>query len=48
MSEVRKSVHLLYRDVVVIRFDKSNSYSSEESERLGRKSYKEQYVYIYK
>ncbi|KAM4736784.1 deoxyribonuclease I-like 1-like [Anableps anableps] len=30
------------------RFDKSNSYSYVESERLGRKSYKEQYVYIYR
>ncbi|XP_061910240.1 deoxyribonuclease gamma-like [Entelurus aequoreus] len=30
------------------RFDQSNSYSYVESERLGRKSYKEQYVYIYR
>ncbi|XP_040050107.2 deoxyribonuclease I-like 1-like isoform X1 [Gasterosteus aculeatus] len=30
------------------RLDKSNSYSYVESERLGRKSYKEQYVYIYR
>ncbi|XP_034733387.1 deoxyribonuclease I-like 1-like isoform X3 [Etheostoma cragini] len=30
------------------RFDKSNSYSYVESERLGRKTYKEQYVYIYR
>ncbi|XP_054636780.1 deoxyribonuclease I-like 1-like [Dunckerocampus dactyliophorus] len=30
------------------RFDISNSYSYVESERLGRKSYKEQYVYIYR
>ncbi|XP_071399662.1 deoxyribonuclease I-like 1-like [Centroberyx affinis] len=30
------------------RFDKSNSYSYLESERLGRKTYKEQYVYIYR
>ncbi|XP_055366144.1 deoxyribonuclease I-like 1-like isoform X2 [Betta splendens] len=30
------------------RFDKSNTYSSVESERLGRKSYKEQYVYVYR
>ncbi|XP_024915055.1 deoxyribonuclease I-like 1-like isoform X5 [Cynoglossus semilaevis] len=29
-------------------FDKSNSYSYVVSERLGRKSYKEQYVYIYR
>ncbi|XP_042347405.1 deoxyribonuclease I-like 1-like [Plectropomus leopardus] len=29
-------------------FDKSNSYSYVESERLGRKTYKEQYVYIYR
>uniref|UniRef100_A0A4W6CCQ3 Deoxyribonuclease I-like 1-like n=1 Tax=Lates calcarifer TaxID=8187 RepID=A0A4W6CCQ3_LATCA len=30
------------------RFDKSNTYSYVESERLGRKTYKEQYVYIYR
>uniref|UniRef100_A0AAQ6ITE2 Endonuclease/exonuclease/phosphatase domain-containing protein n=1 Tax=Anabas testudineus TaxID=64144 RepID=A0AAQ6ITE2_ANATE len=30
------------------RFDKSNSYSYVKSERLGRKTYKEQYVYIYR
>ncbi|XP_074501163.1 deoxyribonuclease I-like 1-like isoform X1 [Sebastes fasciatus] len=30
------------------RFDKSNSYSYVESERLGKKTYKEQYVYIYR
>ncbi|XP_070696107.1 deoxyribonuclease I-like 1-like isoform X1 [Pempheris klunzingeri] len=30
------------------RFDNSNSYSYVESRRLGRKSYKEQYVYIYR
>nr|XP_046253194.1 deoxyribonuclease I-like 1-like isoform X4 [Scatophagus argus] len=30
------------------RFDRSNSYSYVESERLGKKSYKEQYVYIYR
>ncbi|KAE8293364.1 Deoxyribonuclease gamma [Larimichthys crocea] len=30
------------------RFDKSNSYSHLESKRLGRKTYKEQYVYIYR
>ncbi|XP_077468623.1 deoxyribonuclease I-like 1-like [Stigmatopora argus] len=30
------------------RFDKSNSYSHVESERLGKKSYKEQYVYVYR
>ncbi|XP_067382000.1 deoxyribonuclease I-like 1-like isoform X1 [Channa argus] len=30
------------------RFDRSNSYSYLESERLGRKTYKEQYVYIYR
>lgn len=30
------------------RFDKANTYSYVESERLGRKSYKEQYVYIYR
>ncbi|XP_034028121.1 deoxyribonuclease I-like 1-like [Thalassophryne amazonica] len=30
------------------RFDKSNTYSYLESDRLGRKSYKEQYVYIFR
>ncbi|KAM8830810.1 deoxyribonuclease I-like 1-like [Synchiropus picturatus] len=30
------------------RYDRSNSYSHVESERLGRKSYKEQYVFIYR
>ncbi|XP_041654462.1 deoxyribonuclease I-like 1-like [Cheilinus undulatus] len=30
------------------RYDKSNSYSYVASERLGRKTYKEQYVYIYR
>nr|XP_020471174.1 deoxyribonuclease gamma-like [Monopterus albus] len=30
------------------KFDKSNSYSYVESERLGRKTYKEQYVYVYR
>ncbi|XP_059902533.1 deoxyribonuclease I-like 1-like [Gadus macrocephalus] len=30
------------------RFDKSNSYAYIESKRLGRKTYKEQYVYIYR
>uniref|UniRef100_A0A665ULE1 Deoxyribonuclease n=1 Tax=Echeneis naucrates TaxID=173247 RepID=A0A665ULE1_ECHNA len=30
------------------RFDYSNSYSFVESERLGRNTYKEQYVYIYR
>ncbi|KAM4610134.1 deoxyribonuclease I-like 1-like [Polymixia lowei] len=30
------------------RFDRSNTYSYVESERLGRKTYKEQYVYIYR
>uniref|UniRef100_A0A8C5HWJ9 Deoxyribonuclease n=1 Tax=Gouania willdenowi TaxID=441366 RepID=A0A8C5HWJ9_GOUWI len=30
------------------RFDQSNTYSYVESERLGRKTYKEQYVYIYR
>lgn len=33
---------------VLCSFDKSNSYSYVVSERLGRKSYKEQYVYIYR
>uniref|UniRef100_A0A8C2XFU1 Deoxyribonuclease n=1 Tax=Cyclopterus lumpus TaxID=8103 RepID=A0A8C2XFU1_CYCLU len=32
----------------LVKFDKSNSYSYVESERLGRKTYKEQYVYIYR
>ena len=32
----------------VFRFDKSNSYAYIESKRLGRKTYKEQYVYIYR
>lgn len=30
------------------RLDKTDSYAYVESERLGRKSYKEQYVYIYR
>uniref|UniRef100_A0A667WL01 Deoxyribonuclease n=1 Tax=Myripristis murdjan TaxID=586833 RepID=A0A667WL01_9TELE len=34
--------------VVLTRFDKSNSYAYVESKRLGKKSYKEQYVYIYR
>uniref|UniRef100_A0A672FLD8 Deoxyribonuclease gamma-like n=1 Tax=Salarias fasciatus TaxID=181472 RepID=A0A672FLD8_SALFA len=33
---------------VVCRLDRSNSYSYVESERLGRTTYKEQYVYIYR
>ncbi|XP_016536608.1 deoxyribonuclease I-like 1-like [Poecilia formosa] len=50
IQEVRDSkgeaIQALVKDLN--RFDKSNSYSYVESERLGRKSYKEQYVYIYK
>lgn len=30
------------------RFDRANTYSYVESERLGKKTYKEQYVYIYR
>uniref|UniRef100_A0A3Q3BE52 Deoxyribonuclease n=2 Tax=Kryptolebias marmoratus TaxID=37003 RepID=A0A3Q3BE52_KRYMA len=50
VQEVRDSkgevIQALVKDLN--RFDKSNSYSYLESERLGRKSYKEQYVYIYR
>ncbi|XP_008411541.2 deoxyribonuclease I-like 1-like isoform X3 [Poecilia reticulata] len=50
IQEVRDSkgeaIQALVKDLN--RFDKSNSYLYVESERLGRKSYKEQYVYIYK
>ncbi|MED6283473.1 hypothetical protein CHARACLAT_009250 [Characodon lateralis] len=50
IQEVRDSkgeaIKALVKDLN--RFDKSNSYSYVESERLGRKSYKEQYVYIYR
>lgn len=34
--------------VAVNRFDRANTYSYVESERLGKKTYKEQYVYIYR
>ncbi|XP_041860179.1 deoxyribonuclease I-like 1-like [Melanotaenia boesemani] len=50
IQEVRDSkgevIQALVKDLN--RFDKSNSYSYVESERLGKKSYKEQYVYIYR
>ncbi|AWP09552.1 putative deoxyribonuclease gamma [Scophthalmus maximus] len=50
IQEVRDSkgeaIQTLVKDLN--RFDKSNSYSYVESERLGRKTYKEQYVYIYR
>ncbi|MED6235083.1 hypothetical protein ATANTOWER_015243 [Ataeniobius toweri] len=50
IQEVRDSkgeaIKALVKDLN--RFDKSSSYSYVESERLGRKSYKEQYVYIYR
>ncbi|XP_071332086.1 deoxyribonuclease I-like 1-like [Trachinotus anak] len=50
IQEVRDSkgeaIQALVKDLN--RFDKSNSYSFVESERLGRNTYKEQYVYIYR
>ncbi|XP_056129764.1 deoxyribonuclease I-like 1-like [Lampris incognitus] len=50
IQEVRDSkgeaIPMLVKDLN--RFDKANSYSYMESERLGKKSYKEQYVYIYR
>ncbi|XP_077401483.1 deoxyribonuclease I-like 1-like isoform X3 [Vanacampus margaritifer] len=50
IQEVRDSkgraIQTLVKDLN--RFDKSNSYSYIESDRLGRKTYKEQYVYIYR
>ncbi|CAJ1085370.1 deoxyribonuclease I-like 1-like [Xyrichtys novacula] len=50
IQEVRDSkgeaVQALVKDLN--RYDKSNSYSYVASERLGRKTYKEQYVYIYR
>ncbi|XP_045913137.1 deoxyribonuclease I-like 1-like [Micropterus dolomieu] len=50
IQEVRdskgKAIQALVKELN--RFDKSNSYSYVESERLGRKTYKEQYVYIYR
>ncbi|XP_077401476.1 deoxyribonuclease I-like 1-like isoform X2 [Vanacampus margaritifer] len=50
LKEVRDSkgraIQTLVKDLN--RFDKSNSYSYIESDRLGRKTYKEQYVYIYR
>ncbi|XP_061529069.1 deoxyribonuclease I-like 1-like isoform X3 [Phycodurus eques] len=50
IQEVRDSkgraIQALVKDLN--RFDKSNTYSYIESERLGRKTYKEQYVYVYR
>ncbi|XP_058497845.1 deoxyribonuclease I-like 1-like [Solea solea] len=50
IQEVRDSkgeaIQTLVKDLN--RFDKSNSYSYVESERLGKKTYKEQYVYVYR
>uniref|UniRef100_UPI0037E7E558 deoxyribonuclease I-like 1-like n=1 Tax=Semicossyphus pulcher TaxID=241346 RepID=UPI0037E7E558 len=50
LKEVRDSkgeaIQALLKDLN--RYDQSNSYSYVASERLGRKSYKEQYVYIYR
>ncbi|XP_031700145.1 deoxyribonuclease I-like 1-like isoform X2 [Anarrhichthys ocellatus] len=50
IQEVRDSKGAAIQDLVkdLNRFDKSNSYSYVESERLGRTTYKEQYVYIYR
>ncbi|XP_073326081.1 deoxyribonuclease I-like 1-like [Pagrus major] len=50
IQEVRDSKGEAIRALVkdLNRYDKSNSYSYVESERLGRKTYKEQYVYIYR
>ncbi|XP_028266634.1 deoxyribonuclease I-like 1-like [Parambassis ranga] len=50
IQEVRDSKGEVIRALVkdLNRFDKSNSYSYMESERLGKKTYKEQYVYIYR
>ncbi|KAK5863452.1 hypothetical protein PBY51_000481 [Eleginops maclovinus] len=50
IQEVRDSkgaaIQALVKDLN--RYEQSNSYSYVESERLGRKSYKEQYVYLYR
>ncbi|XP_029974992.1 deoxyribonuclease I-like 1-like [Salarias fasciatus] len=50
IQEVRDSkgevIQALVKDLN--RLDRSNSYSYVESERLGRTTYKEQYVYIYR
>ncbi|XP_076027330.1 deoxyribonuclease I-like 1-like isoform X3 [Genypterus blacodes] len=50
IQEVRDSkgeaVQTLVKDLN--RFDKSNTYVYVESKRLGRKTYKEQYVYVYR
>uniref|UniRef100_A0A3P9M698 Deoxyribonuclease n=1 Tax=Oryzias latipes TaxID=8090 RepID=A0A3P9M698_ORYLA len=50
IQEVRDSKGAVIQALVkeLNRFDKSNTYSYLESERLGKKSYKEQYVYIYR
>lgn len=44
VSNYSRSTHVR----VAFRFDRASTYSYVESERLGRKSYKEQYVYIYR
>ncbi|KAF3860335.1 hypothetical protein F7725_000590 [Dissostichus mawsoni] len=50
IQEVRDSKGAAIKALVkdLNRYDKSNTYSYVESERLGRKSYKEQYVYLYR
>ncbi|KAK7878558.1 hypothetical protein WMY93_030394 [Mugilogobius chulae] len=50
IQEVRDSKGEAIRALVksLNQYDKSNSYSYLQSERLGRKTYKEQYVYIYR
>uniref|UniRef100_A0AAY4DP53 Deoxyribonuclease n=1 Tax=Denticeps clupeoides TaxID=299321 RepID=A0AAY4DP53_9TELE len=50
IQEVRDSKGVAIPSLVrsLNRFDKSYSYSYLESKRLGKKSYKEQYVYIYR
>lgn len=50
IQEVRDSKGEAIKALVkaLSRYDISNSYSYLQSERLGRKSYKEQYVYIYR
>ncbi|XP_033825677.1 deoxyribonuclease I-like 1-like [Periophthalmus magnuspinnatus] len=50
IQEVRDSKGEAIQSLVksLNRYDKSNSYSCLQSERLGKKTYKEQYVYIYR
>ncbi|KAM9855874.1 deoxyribonuclease I-like 1-like [Aulostomus maculatus] len=50
VQEVRDSKGEAIQNLVkgLNRFDELNSYSYVESERLGRRSYKEQYVYVYR